>query len=102
VAVGDRVFGFSAEEGAQAELAVPSSYAPIPPSMDFPGAAALPAAIETDAHALDQLGVEAAVRCSSTAPPGAQEHGVKFSSGDAGKSVGPIDKERSATKSGVV
>ena len=47
VAVGDRVFGFSAEGAAQAELAVLSSYAPIPPSLDFPGAAALPAAVET-------------------------------------------------------
>jgi NADPH:quinone reductase-like Zn-dependent oxidoreductase len=56
VAVGDRVFGFSAEGAAQAELAVLSDYAPIPPSLDFPGAAALPAAIETATRALDQLG----------------------------------------------
>src|SRR4051812_23380541 len=56
VAVGDRVFGFSAEGAAQAELAVLSHYAPIPPSLDFPGAAALPAAIETATRALDQLG----------------------------------------------
>jgi NADPH:quinone reductase-like Zn-dependent oxidoreductase len=57
VAVGDRVFGFSADGAAQAELAVLSYYAPIPPSLDFPGAAALPAAIETATRALDQLGV---------------------------------------------
>jgi NADPH:quinone reductase-like Zn-dependent oxidoreductase len=57
VAVGDRVFGFSAGGSAQAELAVLSYYAPIPPSLDFPGAAALPAAIETATRALDQLGV---------------------------------------------
>ena len=57
VAVGDRVFGFSAEGAAQAELAVLSWYAPIPPSLDFPGAAALPAAIETATRALGQLGV---------------------------------------------
>jgi NADPH:quinone reductase-like Zn-dependent oxidoreductase len=57
VAVGDRVFGFAAEGAAQAELAVVSDYAPIPPSLDFPGAAALPAAIETATRALDQLGV---------------------------------------------
>jgi NADPH:quinone reductase-like Zn-dependent oxidoreductase len=56
VAVGDRVFGFSAEGAAQAELAVLSYYAPIPPSLDFAGAAALPAAIETATRALDQLG----------------------------------------------
>jgi NADPH:quinone reductase-like Zn-dependent oxidoreductase len=57
VAVGDRVFGFSIDPAAQAELVVLSHYAPIPPSLDFPGAAALPAAIETAARALDQLGV---------------------------------------------
>ncbi len=57
VAVGDRVFGLSAEGAAQAELAVLSYYAPIPPSLDFPEAAALPAAIETATRALDQLGV---------------------------------------------
>jgi len=56
VAVGDRVFGFSAEGAAQAELAVLSYYALIPPSLDFPGAAALPAAIETATRALGQLG----------------------------------------------
>jgi NADPH:quinone reductase-like Zn-dependent oxidoreductase len=57
-AVGDRVFGFSAASGAQAELTVLSCYAPIPPSLGFAEAAALPAAIETAARALDQLGVE--------------------------------------------
>jgi len=57
VAIGDRVFGFSAREAAQAELAVLSHYAPIPPSLDFAAAAALPAAIETATRALDQLGV---------------------------------------------
>jgi NADPH:quinone reductase-like Zn-dependent oxidoreductase len=57
VAVGDHVFGFSAEGSAQAELAVLSTYAPIPPSLDFAEAAALPAAIETATRALDQLGV---------------------------------------------
>jgi NADPH:quinone reductase-like Zn-dependent oxidoreductase len=40
----------------EAELAVLSYYAPIPPSLDFPAAAALPAAIETATRALDQLG----------------------------------------------
>ena len=35
-----------------------SDYAPIPPSLDFAEAAALPAAIETATRALDQLGVE--------------------------------------------
>ena len=58
VTAGDRVFGFSADGAAQAELTVLSYYAPIPPALDFPGAAALPAAVETAARALDQLGVE--------------------------------------------
>jgi NADPH:quinone reductase-like Zn-dependent oxidoreductase len=57
VAVGDRVFGFCADGAAQAELAVLAYYALIPPSLDFPAAAALPAAVETAARALDQLGV---------------------------------------------
>jgi NADPH:quinone reductase-like Zn-dependent oxidoreductase len=57
VALGDRVFGFAAEGTAQAELVVLANYAPIPPSLDFAGAAALPAAVETAARALDQLGV---------------------------------------------
>jgi NADPH:quinone reductase-like Zn-dependent oxidoreductase len=55
VVVGDRVFGFSAEAGSQAELAVLSYYAPIPAALDFPSAAALPVAIETATRALDQL-----------------------------------------------
>ena len=59
VAVGDRVFGICAEGAAQAELAVLSYYAPIPPSLGFPAAAALPAAIETATRALDQLGIGA-------------------------------------------
>jgi NADPH:quinone reductase-like Zn-dependent oxidoreductase len=58
-AVGDRVFGFCVEGAAQAELAVLSFSAPIPPSLDFPDAAALPASIETATRALDQLGVAA-------------------------------------------
>jgi NADPH:quinone reductase-like Zn-dependent oxidoreductase len=56
-AVGDRVFGFCTDGAAQAELAVLSYYAPIPPSLDFAGAAALPAAVETATRALDRLGV---------------------------------------------
>ncbi len=57
VATGDRVFGLSSEGAAQAELAVLSYYSLLPPSLDFAGAAALPAAIETATRALDQLGV---------------------------------------------
>jgi NADPH:quinone reductase-like Zn-dependent oxidoreductase len=61
VAVGDHVFGFSAVSGAQAELTVLSHYAPMPLSLGFAEAAALPAAIETAARALDQLGVHGTV-----------------------------------------
>ncbi|MFE9781067.1 NADP-dependent oxidoreductase [Streptomyces sp. NPDC005775] len=67
VAVGDRVFGFSAEPAAQAELVVLAHYAPIPPSLDFTGAAALPAAVETATRALDQLAA------GEGSPPG--DHG---------------------------
>ncbi|HEY0188386.1 MAG TPA: NADP-dependent oxidoreductase [Cellulomonas sp.] len=58
VAVGDRVLGF-ADGAAQAELAVLLAYAPIPPSLSFTDVAALPAAVETAARGLDQLGVTA-------------------------------------------
>jgi NADPH:quinone reductase-like Zn-dependent oxidoreductase len=55
VAVGDRVFGFAG--GAAAELVLMSDYAPIPPSLDFAHAAALPVAVETAVRGLDLLGV---------------------------------------------
>jgi NADPH:quinone reductase-like Zn-dependent oxidoreductase len=57
VAVGDRVFGFCGQGAAQAEAAVLDHYAPLPSSLGFAEAAALPAAVETAARALDQLGV---------------------------------------------
>jgi NADPH:quinone reductase-like Zn-dependent oxidoreductase len=56
-AIGDEVFGFVAEGGGAAELALLASYAPIPPSLDFAGAAGLPVAVETAWRTLDQLGV---------------------------------------------
>lgn len=59
VAVGDRVFGFSADGAGAAELALLADYAPIPPSLDFPAAAGLPVALETATRALDALGVGA-------------------------------------------
>ncbi|CAJ62331.1 MULTISPECIES: NADP-dependent oxidoreductase [Frankia] len=59
VAVGDRVFGASPYGAAQAELAVLSPWAPIPYSLDYVRAAAIPAAAETAARSLDQLGVTA-------------------------------------------
>lgn len=56
VAPGDRVFGFVGGAGA-AEFAVLADYAPIPASLDFAGAAALPVAVETATRTLDLLGV---------------------------------------------
>ncbi len=54
---GDRVFGFAAGGGGAAQLALSSDYAPIPPSLDFAEAAALPVAVETAVRTLDLLGV---------------------------------------------
>ena len=58
VTVGDRVFG-----ARRTELRSPSSqfsyWAPIPDVLDYANAAAIPAAAETAARALDQLGVTA-------------------------------------------
>src|ERR1700733_16068618 len=56
---GDEVFGFAAGGGGAAELALLSDYAPIPPSLDFTGAAGLPVAVETAMRTLDLLGVGA-------------------------------------------
>lgn len=57
-AIGDSVFGFCTAGAAQAELAVLTLYAPVPADIDLTTAAALPAAIETAARALDQVGVQ--------------------------------------------
>jgi NADPH:quinone reductase-like Zn-dependent oxidoreductase len=54
---GDEVFGFAAGGGGAAQLALSSDYAPIPPSLDFAAAAALPVAVETAVRTLDLLGV---------------------------------------------
>jgi NADPH:quinone reductase-like Zn-dependent oxidoreductase len=54
---GDKVFGFADGGAGAAELALSSEYAPIPPSLDFAGAAALPVAVETAVRTLDVLGV---------------------------------------------
>lgn len=59
VTLGDRVFGFCPGGAAQAELAVLAVFAATPAGVDDARAAALPAAIETAARALDQLGVVA-------------------------------------------
>ncbi len=55
--VGEAVVGVGDGGAAQAEYAVLSSWAPIPASLDFVDAAALPSTVETAARALDQLGV---------------------------------------------
>jgi NADPH:quinone reductase-like Zn-dependent oxidoreductase len=57
VRAGDRVAGIGGDGAAQAEFAVLSTWAPIPASLDYVGAAALPSTVETAARALDQLGV---------------------------------------------
>jgi NADPH:quinone reductase-like Zn-dependent oxidoreductase len=57
VQLGDEVVGVGGGGAAQAELAVLSTWAPIPASLDFVDAAALPSTVETAARALDQLGV---------------------------------------------
>ena len=58
VAVGDRVFGV-ADDGAMAELALVTVRAPLPTSLGFIDAAALPVALETATRSLDQLKVGA-------------------------------------------
>ncbi len=57
VQLGDKVVGIGGGGAAQAEFAVLSTWAPIPASLDFVGAAALPSTVETAARALDQLSV---------------------------------------------
>ncbi|MGC4932231.1 NADP-dependent oxidoreductase [Gordonia sp. DT30] len=57
VALGDRVFGASAYGAAQAELSVLSYWAKTPESLADTDAAAIPAAAETAARALDTLDV---------------------------------------------
>lgn len=59
VRLGDNVVGVGGGGAAQAESAVLSTWAAIPTSLDFIGAAALPSTVETAARALDQLGVTA-------------------------------------------
>ena len=58
VKLGDEVVGVGGGGAAQAEFAVLSTWAAIPASLDFAGAAALPSTVETAARALDQLGVD--------------------------------------------
>jgi NADPH:quinone reductase-like Zn-dependent oxidoreductase len=57
VVVGDQVFGSVVGGAGAAELALLEQYAPIPPSLDFAGAAALTVAVETATRVLDLLSV---------------------------------------------
>ena len=57
VKVGDEVFGFAADGGGVAEKALLVDYAPIPASLDFAHAAALPVAVETAVRTLDGIAV---------------------------------------------
>ncbi|WP_255946770.1 NADP-dependent oxidoreductase [Streptomyces odontomachi] len=66
VRLGDRVFGFSDDGAGAAELALLSHYAPIPPSLGFAEAAALPVALETATRSLDALGVGTASGAGNT------------------------------------
>ena len=59
VAVGDRVFGVSDDGAGAAELVLVTHCAPIPPSLGFVDAAALPVAVETATRGLDALHVGA-------------------------------------------
>jgi NADPH:quinone reductase-like Zn-dependent oxidoreductase len=59
VALADQVFGFAVGATGAAELALLADYAPIPPSLDFTEAAALPVAIETATRCLELLGAGA-------------------------------------------
>lgn len=56
-AVGDAVFGFAEGGGGLAEEVLLVDYAPIPESLDFASAAALPVAVETAVRTLDFLSV---------------------------------------------
>lgn len=58
VAVGDRVFGVSDDGAGAAELALLTYRAPIPLSLGFVDAAALPVALETATRSLDELSVD--------------------------------------------
>jgi NADPH:quinone reductase-like Zn-dependent oxidoreductase len=57
VQLGENIVGIGGGGSAQAEFAILSTWAPIPASLNFVGAAALPSAVETAARALDQLSV---------------------------------------------
>ncbi|HWF31648.1 MAG TPA: NADP-dependent oxidoreductase [Solirubrobacteraceae bacterium] len=57
ITLGERVFGPVAGGDGAADFALLENYAPVPQSLDFAGAAALPVAVETATRTLDLLGV---------------------------------------------
>jgi len=57
VSIGDEVFGSVEGGNGAADFALLEHYAPIPPSLDFAGAAALTVAVETTARTLDLVDV---------------------------------------------
>jgi NADPH:quinone reductase-like Zn-dependent oxidoreductase len=59
VSVGDEVFGSVDGGNGAADFALLAHYAPIPPSLNFAGAAGLPVAVETAVRTLDLLDVGA-------------------------------------------
>ena len=71
VAIGDRVFGFSGDGGAQAELAVLSYYASIPPSLDFAARPRCRPPSRRPRVRLTSSASSTAAWSSSTAPPAA-------------------------------
>jgi NADPH:quinone reductase-like Zn-dependent oxidoreductase len=71
VAPGDRVFGFAVGATAAAELALLADYAPIPSSLDFTRAAALPVAVETATRCLQLLGAAEGMTLLVNGPAGA-------------------------------
>jgi NADPH:quinone reductase-like Zn-dependent oxidoreductase len=123
VAVGDRVFGSVA--GGAAELALSGFYAPIPASLDFVEAAALPVAAETAVRTLDLLGVaegqtllingasgsvgvaatqlarERGARVIGTASPGNHEYVRSFGAEPTAYGEGLVERVRALAPDGV-
>ena len=70
VAVGDRVFGFSADGEGAAELALLADYAPIPPSLGFARPPDCPSPSRPPRVPWTRSASGPGARCSSAAPPG--------------------------------
>jgi len=104
VAAGDRVFGFSAEGAAQAELAVLSHYAPIPPSLDFPGAGAtllINGASGSVGSAAIQLAVVRGARVIGTASPANHDYLRSLGAEPVAYGAGLTERVRALAPGGV-